>query len=61
MNWPSATVERRTGRFLPREMAEQDAHELTLAIPEAGEQFALFLGSQEIGRKGRWERFGWLC
>lgn len=35
-----------------REMPNQDADEFTFAIPEAGQKFTLFFGSEEVRRKG---------
>jgi hypothetical protein len=48
--WPDGTQ-------FARKMAEQDAHELALAVPETRKQLALFFRSEEVGRKSRWERF----
>ena len=41
------------GRFgaQVREVADQHADQFALAVPEAGEQFALFFGRQQVGRE----------
>ncbi len=38
------------------EMADQVLDQVSLAIPESGQQFAFFLGRQQVGREGD----GWL-